>query len=83
MVVFLNESIRVGVVFKDGRVFPCWFDYRGRKITVREVAYTWRQKAGNIMRLHFAVTDGANVYDLAFQPEQLTWRLEAVEEAGP
>jgi len=83
MVVVLNESIKVGVVFKNGCAFPCWFDYRGRKTTVRAVTYTWRQKAGSATWLHFTVTDGANVYELAFQPEQLTWRLEAVEEAGP
>ncbi len=80
MVVFLNASVIVGAVFKNGNVFPRWFRYRGRKIDVQEVTYAWKETEGQSLFLHFSVTDGSNVYDLAFQPESLSWNLEAVEE---
>ena len=80
MVVFLNTNIKVGAVFKNGAVLPRWFSCRGRKIDVKEVTYTWREMAGESLFLHFSVTDGANVYDLSFQPENLSWSLEAVED---
>lgn len=79
MVVFLNENIKVGAVFKRGEVVPRWFCYRGRKIAVREITYTWKEHQGTAVFLHFSVSDGLNLYELSFQPERLVWHIEAVE----
>jgi hypothetical protein len=81
MVVFLNEKVKVGVVFKNGGVSPKWFFYRGRKISIKEVTYSWKKKEGETIFLHFSVTDGVNLYDLSFEPEGLSWNLESVEDA--
>ncbi|MCX5900440.1 MAG: hypothetical protein NTX06_06860 [Proteobacteria bacterium] len=80
MVVFLNQNISVAAVFKGGDVFPRWFLYRGRKVAVQEVTYTWKEQKGKALLHHFAVSDGTNVYDIAFQPVALSWSIEAVEE---
>jgi len=79
MVVFLNENINVGAVFKRGEVVPRWFFYRGRKIAVREITYTWKERQGSAVFLHFSVSDGLNLYELSFQPERLVWHIEAAE----
>ena len=79
MVVFVHQPIRVGAVFRQGTVVPCWFLYRGRKIPVREITYTWTEREGGSVFLHFSVSDGVNLYELSFQPERLAWKIEAVE----
>lgn len=79
MVVFIRQPIRVGAVFRQGTVVPRWFLYRGRKIPVREVTYTWTERQGSSVFLHFSVSDGVNLYELSFQPERLVWNIEAVE----
>ena len=82
MVVFLNQNISVAAVFKGGDVFPRWFLYCGRKVAVQEVTYTWKEQKGAAMLHHFAVSDGANLYDIAFQPVALSWSIEAVEDGA-
>jgi hypothetical protein len=79
MVVFLHETVKVGAVFKRGEVVPRWFWYRGRKIAVREITYTWKEQQGAAVFLHFSVSDGLNLYELSFQPARLVWNIEAVE----
>jgi hypothetical protein len=80
MVVFLNQNISVAAVFKGGDVFPRWFLYHGRKVSVQEVTYTWKEHKGEALLHHFAVSDGTNLYDIAFQPFALSWSIEAVED---
>lgn len=80
MVVFPHESVKVGAVFRRGTVVPRWFLYRGRKIPVKEVTYTWTERQGASVFFHFSVSDGVNLYELSFQPQQLVWNVEAVEE---
>ena len=80
MVLFLHKTVSVGAVFRRSSVVPQWFGYQGRKIAIKEITYSWKEKRGESMFLHFVVTDGINLYDLSFQPEQLSWHLEAVED---
>ena len=77
MVVFLNEEIKVGAVFKNGNVFPKWFQSRSKKIIVEEITYSWKRKNGENNLIYFSVSDGVNLYELSFQPDSLLWNLEA------
>jgi hypothetical protein len=80
MVVFLNQSISVAAVFNAGSVFPRWFLYHGRKIAIQEVTYSWKEEKGAALLHHFAVSDGVNLYDIAFEPAGFAWSIEAVED---
>jgi hypothetical protein len=83
MVVYLNEPVQVGAVFRQAGVVPRWFFYHGRKIKVQEVTYCWKENIGQTLFHHFSVSDGINLYELVFQPERLHWKLEAIEDAAP
>ena len=79
----IREDIRVAVIFGPGnRVAPVWFDLRRRKHMVKEVTYTWRERRGEETTLHFAVSDGADLYELAYNTASQLWSLAAVEEGG-
>ena len=76
----IKESIRVAAIFGPGnKVRPVWFDWRGRKHDVREITYTWQEREGGALILHFTVSDGANLYELAFDSISRIWSVTVVE----
>jgi hypothetical protein len=76
----IREDIRVAVIFGPGSAIrPVWFDWRRRKYTVREVTYSWQERHGAATILHFAVSDGASLFELAYDSTRRTWALAAVE----
>ncbi len=76
----IREQIRVAVVFGPGdSVRPVWFDWGRRKYTVREVTYTWRERQGETTIFHFAVSDGANLFELVYNVASQLWALTAVD----
>jgi hypothetical protein len=76
----IRENIRVAVIFGPGnRVAPVWFDWRRRKHTVREVTYSWRERQGEATVFHFAVSDGADLFELAYNADSQLWALTAVD----
>jgi hypothetical protein len=80
----IRKDIRVAVIFGPGSsIRPVWFDWRRRKHTVREVTYTWQERQGAATVIHFAVTDGAGLYELAYDTLDRTWSLAALEADPP
>jgi len=76
----IRENIRVAVIFGPGnRVAPVWFDWRRRKHTVREITYTWQERQGDATILHFAVFDGADLFELAYNADSQLWALTTVD----
>jgi len=79
----INTPIRVGAIFGPGHhIRPVWFDWQQRKYPVREVTYRWQQHDGDTLMLHFAVTDGSALYELAYDTARQTWHLETLEAVG-
>ena len=78
----IEEPIRVGVVFERGLVSPRWFLWGGRRYNVSKVTMRWQTQEGQAPVLHLGVTDGVNLFELAFNQKTLTWKLASVEEDG-
>ena len=75
----IREDIRVAVIFGPGSAIrPVWFDWRRRKHTVREVTYSWQERHGEATLVHFAVSDGANLFELTYNAASQIWALAAV-----
>jgi hypothetical protein len=74
----VNERIKVGAVFDGNRVTPRWFFRGNAKHQIKKVEHCWRSREGETPLLFFAVTDGANVYELKLNQKTLEWRLEKV-----
>jgi hypothetical protein len=74
------KNIRVAAVFGPGnRIRPVWFDWNRKKHAVTEVTYTWKSRVGDVTLLHFAVTDGTALYELAYDTASQLWALAAVD----
>lgn len=84
MIQEIKEQIRVAVIFGPGTgIRPVWFDWRRRKYQIREVTYSWEERRGSATILHFAVSDGAGLFELAYDTAGRTWALAAVEPSPP
>jgi hypothetical protein len=75
----INEAIRIAVVFSPRGLRPVWFDWRGRQIWVRDVAFSWRTMQGRANIIHYSVTDGQGLYELSFNQDSMAWKLMHAE----
>jgi hypothetical protein len=75
MTIEIDEPINVGAVFSKGAVKPVWFSWKGRQIRIHEVAFTWKTHEGNSNVLHFSVTDGQGLYEVAYNMSTMGWRI--------
>jgi len=79
MLVEIDDPIVVGAVFSRGGLKPVWFTWNGREIRIREIAFTWKTRAGSAPLLHFSVTDGQGLYEIVYNAEKLNWRINGAE----
>ena len=76
----LREPIRLAAIFTPGqRIRPVWFDWHRRQHRVLETTYSWQERVGNTVLLHFSVTDGNTLYDLVYNTRDQTWLLNGIE----
>jgi hypothetical protein len=76
----VKERIRVAAIFAPGsKIKPVWFEWRRQKHTVKELSYFWKDHVGDETRLHFAVTDGINLFELVYNAFDQSWNLEGIE----
>ncbi len=78
----VEEPVQVGVVFDRGVVSPRWFIWNGRRYAVTRVTMRWQTQEGEAPILHLGVSDGANLFELAFNQKTLAWKLASVEAEG-
>ena len=74
----IGEKIKVMAVFEKG-VRPVKFKWRGRVYPVKEITYTWASKEGEAPIIHFSVTDGATLFELAYNQNELERTLNKVD----
>lgn len=79
MAVDIGETVKAGVVFSGNKITPKWFIWTNKKYDVKSVNYTWKTKSGRSNIQHFAVSDGTNVFELAYDTESAKWELVSVE----
>ena len=87
MITEIGEPIKVGVVFGancigEKKIKPVWFIWKEKQYHIKEVTYTWTNKEGNSSVHYFSVTDGQNLYEIAYNTETMVWMLIAVEMEG-
>jgi hypothetical protein len=79
MITEVGQTVTVGVVFgPEQDLVPKWFVWNGRKISVQRVIFNWKVRDGQRWFHHFAVTDGAKLYELTYDVSSSSWKLMAV-----
>jgi len=80
MITEIGETVTVGAVFDPAQgpghgIIPKWFIWNGRRHTIERVTFTWKVRDGQAIFHHFAVTSGANLYELTYNAALLEWKL--------
>jgi hypothetical protein len=79
MITEIGEPVKVGAVFDPEQTLqPKWFVWNHRKYCVQRVTFSWIVREEQNIFHHFAVTDGAKLYELTYEAGSLSWRLMAV-----
>ncbi len=76
----VSEPISVWAYFENGTVKPHIFFWNKRQIKIEKINLVHTTRNGSSPAYHFSVSSGGNFYRLAFNPVDLKWFLEAVEE---
>jgi len=74
----IGEPVEVAAIFADG-VRPVKFRWKGNVYTVKEITFLWQTTEGQSRVIHFSVTDGSTLYELAYNQSDMRWSLERVE----
>jgi hypothetical protein len=74
----LDETIKVGAVFKGGKIIPKWFIWEDREYRIKDINYFWMDRQGREKIQCFSVTDGANNYEISFNTERTLWKLNKI-----
>lgn len=71
-----GRPVRVAVIFEPGKqARPVWFERGRRQHMISQTTYCWRGEAGGHDLVHYAVTDGEDLYELVYDPTDQAWSL--------
>ncbi|TLD42354.1 MAG: hypothetical protein JETT_1288 [Candidatus Jettenia ecosi] len=84
MITEINEPIKVGAIFGDNKrkLKPVWFLWSNREYRIKEITYTWTERAGRAVLHHFTVTDSIHLFTISYNTETLVWTLHSIEMIG-
>lgn len=72
-----RKGVRIAVLFEPGKkAQPVWFELNRRQHRITESTYHWQDRVGDRQLLHYAVTDGAALYELVFDPADQSWTIQ-------
>jgi hypothetical protein len=78
----LNQTIKVGAVFRGDQIIPKWFVWEKRKYNIKEINYHWKDSQGIEELYCFSVTDGINNYEISFNAKRMVWKLNKICGGG-
>jgi len=80
----IRIPLRVAVIYSSGgKVTPKWFELGRRKYEIKETTYFWRDQIGEVPHMHYAVSDGQDLYELVFNTCDQTWTVQTVKSVQP
>jgi hypothetical protein len=74
----IGVRISVVAIFRNGGLFPHSFEWCQRTYLVQDVNFKHKQKLGESLVLYFSVLTKSNMYELSYNLNELSWKLERV-----
>ncbi len=72
----LSDPVDVITAFVEGKMRPLRFRWQGRVIRVKQVTGEWNRREGQTVLRYFSVqAQGAESYELCFDPRGPRWIL--------
>ncbi len=76
----IDEPVQVKSFFSGGGIAPRWFLWNGKKIVIKQITQSWEERESGRKTRHFAVYDGQSVFNIIFDPGNLTWTLARISD---
>ena len=71
-----GTPVRIGVLFEPNkRAKPVWFELNRQKHVVNETTYHWKDREGETLLLHYAVTSDGALYELVYNCTDQSWSV--------
>lgn len=74
----LNTPISVVAIFRNGKLLPHSFSWKDRTYLVQSVSFQHEQSQGKSHVLVFSINTKNNMYEISFNTDQMSWKLERV-----
>ena len=74
--VISREPIRVLAAFDQGRIKPLQFRWGTTTYHIKTIELTYAERKGREKLLYFGVSDGVNVFRLAYASDSQEWFVE-------
>ncbi len=82
MITDINEHIKVNLIMGKGTIKIVSLMWNDRVLPVESITYRWITKEGIYPLFHFAVSSGASIMEIHFNPVKLQWKLDRVHMEG-
>ena len=74
----INEPVQVTASFSGKSIKPLWFQWNKNTHRVQSVTFQWKDRVGASVLHCFSVSDGATLYELVFDSNNINWTLRRV-----
>ena len=74
-----RQFVRAGVVFETDGFRPVWFAMGEKKVTIKEIHYSWKETEAGELFYKFTVTDGIYFYELRLSSRKMRWSARILE----
>lgn len=82
MIEEINEPIQVVVKFDKGKLCPLCFFWRSRDYLIKKVEFVHFCHQGSAKLYFFSVVSQEANYQLVFNSQTFSWRLNKIENPG-
>jgi hypothetical protein len=79
MISSVNDRVKVLALFDEKGLQPLRFQWRHVTYAVKDITFRWKERREGATIHRFSVSDGSNVFQLTYNSDHLTWKLEAVD----
>ena len=74
----INERIKLYAFFDGSKITPIAFSWKGRRYEKLKQVGSWQMRRGQWLDNWFALSDGANVYQIRFEQDSFCWKMMKV-----
>jgi hypothetical protein len=71
----INDNIEVVTIFRENKIIPFKFLWKGQEVLIKKVNISYSRFEGRIKYYFFAVSDETNYFKLQFNTDNLSWTL--------
>ncbi len=74
----INEKICVVSLFENGEIKPLLFSWRNRNYKILRTVFAYSKDIGREKVFYFSVDTGGGVFELSFNREKFSWKIEKI-----